>query len=306
MERRSDDLLCLKRSNLPEMEEYLDRDAVHNITDFARLASRHKKFLWPNKRREREEEKKRDELDHYKAGDPIVTYDQSSGDFGWLTLPGGALCGSDPVRYMEDGSADCVIGMVNVADCSRDGRLDANTYLGRGITVLRSPEMRRQEAGETESAFVEAEINICEKGGDGEAATCVPIKDPKKEIPRPTLDCKNVLTELHLEIRHNSSQGVEKVSAWAFIGHVKEDVLVQRFKYAHAWKGSNWTLEDGNTNKRSGNPGYLRGLPLIVGRAGKDKGDDGVTLDSEALSIFPLMHGGNCFGNGNMQYGQNI
>ena len=55
---------------------------------------------------------------------------------GLLTLPspvgGGGNCeghSEDPVRYMEDGSAECRRSLEGVQDCSREAWLDAASYL---------------------------------------------------------------------------------------------------------------------------------------------------------------------------------
>ena len=54
---------------------------------------------------------------------------------GLLTLPssiGGGNCdghSEDPVRYMEDGTDECRRSLEGVADCSREGWLDAASYL---------------------------------------------------------------------------------------------------------------------------------------------------------------------------------
>ena len=46
-EETSDSLFCIAADNLEERNEFLDRDPVENATAFARLESRHRKFLWP-------------------------------------------------------------------------------------------------------------------------------------------------------------------------------------------------------------------------------------------------------------------
>ena len=53
---------------------------------------------------------------------------------GLLTLPssiGGGNCNhsEDPVRYMEDRSDECRRSLEGVADCSREGWLDAASYI---------------------------------------------------------------------------------------------------------------------------------------------------------------------------------
>ena len=46
-EETSDSLFCIAADNLEERNEFLDRDPVENATAFAKLESRHRKFLWP-------------------------------------------------------------------------------------------------------------------------------------------------------------------------------------------------------------------------------------------------------------------
>ena len=66
----------------------------------------------------------------------MYNYPRSTGQLlGLLTLPspvGGGNCeghSEDPVRYMEDGSAECRRSLEDVQDCSREAWLDAASYL---------------------------------------------------------------------------------------------------------------------------------------------------------------------------------
>ena len=46
-EETSDSLFCIAADNLEERNEFLERESVENATAFAKLESRHDKFLWP-------------------------------------------------------------------------------------------------------------------------------------------------------------------------------------------------------------------------------------------------------------------
>jgi hypothetical protein len=73
----SDPIFCLAKDNLEERNEFLDREAVENATDFAKLENRHKKFLWPESLNMEESRKGGDSPFNagiYKAGRPIWTY----------------------------------------------------------------------------------------------------------------------------------------------------------------------------------------------------------------------------------------
>ena len=339
VETTSDGLLCIRRDNLPEAATYLDRAPLENATEFRAMESRHRRFLWGG-HDDGAVRQARPANDTYRAGDPIVVYVLDGEQFGLLTVPSplgggggvgsGSRCGvPNPIRYMEDRRTECRVHIETVPDCRWLDALDAATFV-RGYLVARSPrrafnstgaERRKGDSG----VFVEVEVQLCQRDGDGNGATtCVQQQSGgrgrgRKEdlLPRPTLDCKNVLRELHLEVRHNGTEGIDRVVARLFLEDLETGAagpLVQTFSYSHFWTAANASEEDAPMprRRRSGNPGYLKGSPLVVGRLATDAdakpGADGdgasakdadskVTVDQDSwkgLSLMPLPSTGSC------------
>ena len=91
-------------------------------------------------------------------------------------------------------------------------------------------------------------------------------------MPRPTRDCKNILTRLAYEIHHEGLQGVSEVfvsieldnleSSKSFWRQSPDLLLIhQEFSYSHLWKTDNVS----QIVRYSGNPGYVLGAPVLSG-----------------------------------------
>ena len=78
------ELFCIFENNLETNEtstHFLDRRPVENITDFLKLESRHRKFLWSEGKREFWEYSPFEEI-IYTAGKPIWTYSEDTDSLG--------------------------------------------------------------------------------------------------------------------------------------------------------------------------------------------------------------------------------
>ncbi len=313
-ERVSDSLLCMRRNNLEEADRYLDRAPVENVTEFQELESRHKRFLWSAAN-----EKDNIELAGapYKAGDPVMAYLPDEDQFALLTLPGslggdGQCTVPNPVKFMSQGEAECRISMASVPDCRRLPSLDASSFL-KGFLVVKDPknavnsttEGRKQKA---RSLFVKMEVRLCDKkdSGGGTEQTCVQSSDSDGiNLPRPTVDCRNVLKEVHMDIFHNGTKGISRVVSRLFVENFGStandpdnmDILVQKFKYTHFWITDNATIggEFTPSMPKSGSPGYLLRKPLVIGHSSaKEKIVVNLT-SSSYLTLMPQPSRGNCF-----------
>ena len=98
--------------------------------------------------------------------------------------------------------------------------------------------------------------------------------------------CENVLLELSYTIRHNGSQGITSVTADIVIGQIDNDItsLQQSFSVRFLLDGE----VDGASTKRSGNPGYGDGRPILGGVL---EGDS-VNVSSDTSEWVTVMMGG--------------
>ena len=136
------DLFCIYTNNLMDVGTFMDRDPIENITEFGKLKTRHRPFIWPS---EQEKENKADSpfsMKNYKAGSPIWTLSDASDSLGLLSLPSqfnSHECNSNsPLRYMEDHSFHCQRSLSTVTDCSEVDVFRTSVFT-RGFSVIRHP-----------------------------------------------------------------------------------------------------------------------------------------------------------------------
>ncbi|XP_043843669.1 LOW QUALITY PROTEIN: tectonic-3 [Dromiciops gliroides] len=183
----------------------------------------------------------------YKAGDPILTY------FPQLSLlslfrqptvlgPGGLCTENNPARFLESGSTICIRFFSNLtSSCTTDPSLRATSY--HNFTVLKIPE------GVMDLEKMQVPITV----------TSEPIT-PRLEGNA----CHNVVSQVIYEIETNGTFGIQKISASFILTNLSGDpgASVQqhftlRFHTSHRRR-------TGLPLARSGNPGYIFGMPLLI------------------------------------------
>ncbi|KAL0101797.1 hypothetical protein PUN28_019144 [Cardiocondyla obscurior] len=80
--------------------------------------------------------------------------------------------------------------------------------------------------------------------------------------------CINIVKGLKYVISHNGSAGINTVDAYFNIGNVS-NAFYQHFEIEYKWINSNNT----KVFRRSGNPGYVMGKPIIIGVSYANKSD---------------------------------
>lgn len=227
----------------------------------------------------------------------------SGGSLGHLSQPaslnGGPCHSYSPVLYMTEGhNRTCRRRLTpegpsgTLSNCSKYWELSAANYL-EGYRVVRSPAhfwnwtsktlpgngsaTRIDLQGSTENPFVPGmEVVLCRKGQQDEER-CGPA--PSGPLPRPTKDCKDVLGSLHFQIWHNGAEGIQSIRATVGLvdlsgktGFAYRWSFDQTFGYSHTWWGRRGAGQESKKrddttdllNRRSGNPGYLLGKPILT------------------------------------------
>ena len=169
-----------------------------------------------------------------------------------------------------------------------------------GYSVLSKPPQSQDDGGQ-EIASVQISVKIKVPGSDAFVTL------GKEKVNFASQDCKNILSDLHYDIVHNGAkEGIVEVIAYARLKHLpnnQKSRVMQTFSYRHLW-----AHEQHNTTRRSGNPGYLIGKPLIFGissrkseflnSANKEETqseDDDLIMQTSTLSAMNLPRNGNCF-----------
>ncbi|XP_074092297.1 tectonic-3 [Macrotis lagotis] len=182
----------------------------------------------------------------YKAGDPILIYFTKRSLLSLFKQPTGidprGFCiDSNPARFLESGSTTCTRFYNNLtSSCTTDPSLRINFY--DDLRFLKVPKM----------------VTDLEKG-------LVPLTYTS-EVILPQLDgntCRNVVSQVIYEIEINGTSGIQKVSVSFILTNLSGDPrasIEQHFTMRfHAFQRRTTT-----PLARSGNPGYIFGMPLLV------------------------------------------
>nr|XP_060624161.1 tectonic-3 [Anolis sagrei ordinatus] len=180
----------------------------------------------------------------YQMGNQIQTYFASSSMLSVLRQPVGIgvsqLClDENPAAFLESKSTNCLRIFTDLMrSCTTDPVLDAASYY-RDFTVLKVPV--------NNTVFQPEQVNI------------TALSEPAS----PSLIggiCHNVVTEVSYEVQFNGILGIQEVSVQFKLANISGNpkaTLQQHFSL-HFWSRSP------STRKRSGNPGYITGAPLIA------------------------------------------
>ncbi|XP_062988532.1 tectonic-3 isoform X2 [Elgaria multicarinata webbii] len=181
----------------------------------------------------------------YQVGDPIQIYFAATSVLSVLKQPVGMgasqLCiDENPAGFLESKSTSCIRILTNLMNsCTTDPALDAASYY-RHFSVLKVPVNM--------TIFQPVQVNI------------IPLSEPAS----PSLNgstCHNVVSEVIYEVEFNGIHGIQKVSVQFKVASVFGNpaaTLQQRFSLHFGSRSPSFT------KRRSGNPGYIVGAPLIA------------------------------------------
>ncbi|XP_025971689.2 tectonic-3 [Dromaius novaehollandiae] len=185
----------------------------------------------------------------YRAGDPILTYFDSSSVLSTLRQPvrmgaSGLCVDGNPAGFLDSKSTSCTRIFVNLSkSCITDPALDAASYY-RDFTVLKVP---------INGTIVQSmQVKI------------TPVAPPGAPYMKDNT-CNNVVSEVVYEIEFNSTHGIQSVSVQFKVTSITGDSgssLQQHFTLHF------WTRTLSHTLPRSGNPGYIVGAPLLIANGG--------------------------------------
>ncbi|XP_025892024.1 tectonic-3 [Nothoprocta perdicaria] len=181
----------------------------------------------------------------YRAGDPILTYFDSSSVLSTLRQPirmgtSGLCVDGNPAGFLDSKSTSCTRIFANLSNsCITDPALDAASYY-RDFTVLKVP------VNGTIVQSIQVKIT--------------PVTPPGAPYMKDNM-CYNVVSEVIYEIEFNSTHGIQNVSVQFKVTSIlgnSGSSLQQHFTLHF------WTRTLTHTLPRSGNPGYIVGAPLLI------------------------------------------
>ncbi|KAG9468611.1 hypothetical protein GDO78_022339 [Eleutherodactylus coqui] len=180
----------------------------------------------------------------YRAGDPILT-NSTSGALGVLRQPAPSgdqtLCSDyNPARFLQSRVTSCVRVLRNLtASCEAELYLSPSFYY-QDITVLRVP------ADATDRSAVRVPITS--------SVTAAPVL--RGDV------CNNLVTQVVYTVLYNGTQGITSVSVDFTLSNVSAANTRVSQMFSTLYKPVAAASPD-SVQSRSGNPGYLVGLPVL-------------------------------------------
>ncbi|CAL8403509.1 unnamed protein product [Arctogadus glacialis] len=190
----------------------------------------------------------------YQYGDVIDTLGEN-GERGILQFPAAAVntncLDTNPAAFLKQQVSRCTISMVVDRDCSKLQALHMITYTG--LRVL---------SGKNENATVVAVV-LTSANLKSLEETLSPVELGPAMTLEPTLVnstlCLNVVQQVSLVVKYNPAGEIVNVSAALVLGPVSGTALSLELQFGITFVQE----EDGQDGmvQRSGNPGYVTGLP---------------------------------------------
>ena len=235
----------------------------------------------------------------YKSGDPLsIIYD--SGILGYLALPtslNGDVChDGNPItflnnqtstctRYLRVGGGEC--SLFNALNYYNNFSLSTTPYLQNGNNSLIQFETRNIKCYDLIGQQVSCDDTISP-----------PVYNETSMI------CDNALLAINYNVLHRGSQGLVKGFVDISIGKVMSGPVRQQFSvhfFSVSGLDSNETnftqVIEGADVRRSGNPGYLDGQPVLAGNLLSDSNEVNVNLNQmDWLTVLKAGSRGECDG----------
>ncbi|CAN7995066.1 unnamed protein product [Ixodes hexagonus] len=237
------DLLCIVVDNVRKKDVFREPPAVSTPTDVHKLVgeARHD---WAAG------DAKQTAQVRFKAGDALLRVGDEGGVGEWrlpTRLFSTGCEATEAVTYLRDQALECTrsVGPLG-SSCMTDPALSAQTY-HRGFGISSSADDK-----------VQVHPTLCSSGACSDFL-------PSAHLPSYTDEgeCRNVVSRVTYRIVHSGIHGISNITArYETITLRSGDTeFVQRFSTSYVWSSGGASLDA----KRSGNPGYLRGLPIPAG-----------------------------------------
>lgn len=285
-------LFCIIRDNYESRNFYNDVQTASTNEEFSNLKSQSASVVFDYNSEEIDQPST---ASSYKVGDPVIlVFD--NGASGFLSLPrplfGSECDDNNPAAYREDSSTECTRTITSLASaCETLPVLSALSYY-QGFKVAKNPAVLNSNTSNSTSNsnssvstpdlvnVMLTEPLLC-KTAIGIPRTCSFTVPPNPTYDAANKTCKNVALEVMYRVQYsNSSTDIVSVMVEFVFGSVSaEEGLELRQKVSVSFS------KTGGTDfifKRSGNPGYIVGEPLVAGKLVTDNNNkDAIFLSSD-------------------------
>lgn len=273
-------LFCVIHDNFQERLKYRDVPSFSSIQQFERLYAMDV-YSWSNNFKVDESVTSQ----VMKAGDPLYrTASLSSIDVlvKWR-LPSSCFttlceCGKD-VLYMEGVETSCARSFSNTEEaCEENSALSANYF--QRFCVLSETNLYPNNDDATDITTIESTTETTSRVE--EKRKCI----SKSDVPVPYFDhsdkvCVNAVQSVQYIVSHDGTLGITDIKHHFRYRNISagESVFTQHFSVIFEWNSTN-----SNKFKRSGNPGYQIGFPVLVGTE-SDEVSDTIKISESGLTV---------------------
>ncbi|CAH1388965.1 unnamed protein product [Nezara viridula] len=291
--KSEDGFFCISKDNFPERNWYLDQGIIKSESVFEKVWQRNRHYYWRilhpplfiklSKR------------DVYKYGDPLWVFVNSTNAVQQLAYPAplaSSVCGQNKlILYLQNFESLCLESTpMYEEECVNYGLYQSGKYYP-GQVLISSPSLVNNTYEIPDEALITIKYVLCDEGGCNEVDSF-----PVPEFDSSTYVCKNLITSVDLEIKHNGSRGI--THARCRVGLSSTDP--HRPLFQRKFKVEFFPARQSNTSvifKRSGTPGYRIGLPVITGSL-----QEGKVVKKNYLTV---ISGPNCSQSTDILFGEN-
>eukprot|EP00111_Clytia_hemisphaerica_P021032 TCONS_00062016-protein len=250
----------------------------------------------------------------FKAGDPMyILFDNNQQ--GYLPLPTTFLTNEcedqNQAKFLFQNKTTCKRSVGNLqTECGTKKSLNAQTYIN-GFKVAPYPSFINGEVqftmvtNENNATIQRVQTSRVQSNDTNliQPTLTTPLKCienglqtdcPFNDAQAPTWNgthCENVLHEVEYNIKYtiNSTVTISEVSVAFVLGSISPpDSLMQKFSYK--FEKSGVSTSNDTTTERSGNPGYLTGLPIKTGTGYTDSLTETEKINiTESADVLTLM-----------------
>lgn len=275
-------LLCLSRVNTPYLGHFYEKKSVvrglSEFGDLMRSGGKQTRFVGSDQQQNiKQLNTLQTSTVTYGGGIKLINFQGKDG--GFLSLPGEIIpgtCGpSVPIQYLLDSNSLCSV-VITQSSCTKDPKLQPSFYLtSLDANLFSSADNITNDNETTESPTVDTQTTpkisvkyLCYQSEILSECSSVSLGAPTYNTARKM--CEKAVMEVKYDLYWNASR-ITNVNAEIIIGDLMEAPTFMRFsvRFYHHEKLLS-PVENASLPKRSGNPGYDVGRPLIAVRKNLD------------------------------------
>ncbi|XP_054714788.1 tectonic-3-like [Uloborus diversus] len=276
-------LFCIVHDNFKEHLRFKDMPIIESHRDLKLILKNQKenKFSW-----DKEALKDEPYAVEWRHGSLIYISSPAVNHQSW-SFPSSCfseICACNQrIYYLQDFTSSCSIIVNNLEDeCEKNPSLSADEYTDFCIKSDTTSSVSRSNLADL---IVHTQVTNSSDDLNNEYSSnnlCA-----KRSLRRPTKNnsmCNNVVNKIEFVVETDSVAGVTKLETKFYYIDLTNDkrMFTQHFSVNFKW------FNTSDVSKRSGNPGYQVGMPILAGTNSSSSGSDEphfITVNLEGLSV---------------------